>query len=446
MIDFTYPKDIAKKFQLEQFVIDGKLLPLSKPIVEDDNVYTMLVGKNASGKTRALSKISNNYIFQKSDTQIDAFETFNSAEKPRQVITVSNSKFDRFPDPDEIGKRNEELAVDYHYLGLGSFRSSAYSILSRACAGNFENFRKRKFHAEMIAFIFDYIGFLPAVHIELRRPHFRSSNQSLDPLRDEFWRSQSNKEYQTNDHFYESKILPALEYLSYRFEKQRSITFNLDLQHGLQGDNNFMEFAEYATVLIQIGMLKVGKFIVFDKKTKDKVPIHLASSGQQCMMLMFFGLAGVIKDGSLICIDEPEISLHPKWQSEFINLLQGAFSRHRGCHFLIATHSPQIVSGLASENGFVVDLEINKLLFPQEYAKKSADYQLTKIFHEPGYKNEYLIRTLLVILSKITNKQSITIEDREKLQQIVELKDRLEDSDPVVHLLSQVQVLTDEKN
>ncbi|MGR2836454.1 AAA family ATPase, partial [Vibrio vulnificus] len=63
-----------------------------------------------------------------------------------------------------------------------------------------------------------------------------------------------------------------------------------------------------------------------------------ASSGEQCLALMLLGIASQIEDGSLICIDEPEISLHPEWQEEFIPLLESLFSNYTGCHFLIATH------------------------------------------------------------------------------------------------------------
>lgn len=161
------------------------------------------------------------------------------------------------------------------------------------------------------------------------------------------------------------------------------------------------------------------------------------------MLLMFLGIAAVIKDNSLICIDEPEISLHPRWQAEFIGILQKAFSNYRGCHFLIATHSPQLVSGLTSSSGFVADLETKSLLLPDEYAKKSADYQLSEVFHEPGFKNEYLTRVLLVILSKLVKGECISNEDKSRLRTIEHARSRLDDADPVLHLLDQVKMMVD---
>jgi hypothetical protein len=96
---------------------------------------------------------------------------------------------------------------------------------------------------------------------------------------------------------------------------------------------------------------------------------------------------------------------------------------------------------LTSENGFVADLETSNLLRPEDYAKKSADYQLSEVFHEPGYKNEYLIRTLLVILSKVNKGQPLSSLDRSKLRELEYVRDRLDESDPVLHLLDQVKVM-----
>jgi hypothetical protein len=286
----------------------------------------------------------------------------------------------------------------------------------------------------------------------LRRPHYATKSYPeswLGNHHDEFMRAQSFIRGKTNREFnFEQEILPGLLYFSARFDKNRSLSVNVNLVNGWRESGDYREILNFAPNLIEAGLLKVSKFSLFDKITKDKLPLHLASSGQQCMLLMFFGMAGLIKDGSLICIDEPEISLYPRWQAEFIGILQNAFSKYRGCHFLIATHSPQIVSGLISRNGFVADLEGGKILLSDDYSRKSADYQLMQIFHEPGFKNEYLIRTLLVILSKLVKQESPSYEDFIKLGVIEKIQDRLEVSDPVFHLFQQIQMLTgkNEKN
>jgi ABC-type glutathione transport system ATPase component len=167
------------------------------------------------------------------------------------------------------------------------------------------------------------------------------------------------------------------------------------------------------------------------------------SSGQQAIITTLLGISGVISDNSLICIDEPEISLHPEWQSEIINQLQMVFQDIQGCHFLIATHSPQVVSSLKSENSFIVNLEKMETYKASEHNHKSADYQLAKIFDTPGYNNEYLIRIGLVILSKITKRENLVKEDIENIKLFKEIKESLPQDDAVYFLIEQILSLAE---
>src|SRR5690606_7280818 len=51
-----------------------------------------------------------------------------------------------------------------------------------------------------------------------------------------------------------------------------------------------------------------------------------------------------IKERSLILIDEPETSLHPIWQKDYIKFLLDIF-HYEQPKIIIATHSPLLVSG-----------------------------------------------------------------------------------------------------
>lgn len=435
------------KFQIRSVEIDGKEVRLSLPTDNNENVYTILIGKNASGKTKALSKAANSCLFANGElairTEIDLAP--DSQLKPSQVIAVSNSRFDRFPSLDGLRNKRIETSVAYHYLGLAGYSSGPNIILAKACAPIIEGLERSKNNAEPIAKILDYIGFLPIFQIELRRSYQSSPKTPARITPEDFWiaADRSGKNLPFDVDF--DEILPTLDHISEKLPKSKNTSLTIDLTTGRWDDNEFWEISHHIPKLIEYGFLKVSRFSLFSKATKDKIPLQYASSGQQCMLLMFFGMAGLIKDGSLICIDEPEISLHPRWQAEFIGILQSAFSMYRGCHFLIATHSPQIVSGLISQNGFIADLEYADLLLSDEYAKKSADFQLTQIFREPGYKNEYLIRMLLVILSKVAKNEQPDSDDMNRLRLVDRVRDRLDENDPVLHLLNQIRKLVSEK-
>jgi predicted ATP-binding protein involved in virulence len=66
------------------------------------------------------------------------------------------------------------------------------------------------------------------------------------------------------------------------------------------------------------------------------------SSGEQHELVLLYELLFRVRPGSLILIDEPEISLHIAWQEVFLRDLLSITSLS---HFdvLIATHSPQII-------------------------------------------------------------------------------------------------------
>ena len=80
------------------------------------------------------------------------------------------------------------------------------------------------------------------------------------------------------------------------------------------------------------------------------------SSGQWSWLANFVGLAVEVRDNSLILVDEPENSLHPAWQREFVSTLEKIVDKSKNCQVVIATHSPLIASGVSPRSGNVRSL------------------------------------------------------------------------------------------
>jgi len=225
---------------------------------------------------------------------------------------------------------------------------------------------------------------------------------------------------------------------------------DLDLGHDakkitVQLNYNELKFESFSKLdsihfLLDWDILQVSEISFNGLTEKKRLGLSTFSSGQQCMLLIILGILSSIQNNSLVCIDEPEISLHPEWQLEFIKLLQDVFSLFSGCHFLIATHSPQIVSGLRDRNGYILSLE-DKQLFQHDSFMKSADFQLAEIFQSPGFKNEYLIRTLLVIISKVSKNDKLNSSDLKNLALANSLREHLDERDPVMYLIKQANAL-----
>ena len=161
-----------------------------------------------------------------------------------------------------------------------------------------------------------------------------------------------------------------------------------------------------------------------------------ASSGQICIFICYIGIASGIKDNSLIFIDEPEISLHPEWQSNFIPLLKSIFSNFILCHFIIATHSPQILSSMNGNNDYILKLDTNEILQSNKCKSKSIDFYLASIFNSPGIGNDYIAAELIKILTNISNKGEISLDIQKRIGDILKIRKKITSKDPLNKLFS----------
>jgi predicted ATP-binding protein involved in virulence len=75
---------------------------------------------------------------------------------------------------------------------------------------------------------------------------------------------------------------------------------------------------------------------------RDPVPPEALSSGEQNQLVMYYDLIFKTDPGTLILIDEPEISLHVVWQRQFLDTILGIIDI-TGSDFILATHSPQLI-------------------------------------------------------------------------------------------------------
>lgn len=76
----------------------------------------------------------------------------------------------------------------------------------------------------------------------------------------------------------------------------------------------------------------------------DEIPLLRLSSGEKEILVLFYQLIFEVPEGSLLLVDEPEISLHIAWQRMFAEDMQ-TIVRRKGIKAVIATHSVQIVNG-----------------------------------------------------------------------------------------------------
>ena len=84
--------------------------------------------------------------------------------------------------------------------------------------------------------------------------------------------------------------------------------------------------------------------IIADKTGVPQViELEKLSSGEQHELVLFYKLIFDSRQGDLVLIDEPELSLHISWQTQFIPDLKRVAAL-RKFSAVIATHSPDIIS------------------------------------------------------------------------------------------------------
>ena len=92
----------------------------------------------------------------------------------------------------------------------------------------------------------------------------------------------------------------------------------------------------------KISIEREDGFSFYFKDENNKISPDKISSGEQHQVVMYYDFLFNCDPGTLVLIDEPEISLHILWQEQFTkNLFKISNLNH--LNFLIATHSPYII-------------------------------------------------------------------------------------------------------
>lgn len=100
------------------------------------------------------------------------------------------------------------------------------------------------------------------------------------------------------------------------------------------------------TLLVSSGLLTVEGAYIGNYSTTDAYSLSELSSGQWHILSSLLFTAASVEDGTLLLVDEPENSLHPSWQQQYLGLLNDMIEGVKGVHVVVATHSPLVASSL----------------------------------------------------------------------------------------------------
>ena len=351
---------------LTDFPFIDRFIPLAEGGASSDNCFTVILGKNGVGKSRLLAELVTNFSKPLLDKKSKYYVgRINSV--PSKIIAVSTSPFDKFP----TTRRDLNSSAAYSYIGMrasGVTTSNQMALILSAAKGLMTKYLETE-QNENLAEIFDLLSLKPALSfifklnlkpkIEIKNPQGVQVKFSYDGMIPDFFNDESEffkeildeptfQKYLEENHETRKKIRHALAVIWDQVEHQRGMFFKLNFDYLSKHRTGFVskEIVSSLLTLLTHNIVKLYDLKI-TKKTQlesfHEMSLRRASSGEQCLLVMILGIAGHISHNSLILIDEPEISLHPSWQARFMDLIINIFKNYHECHFIIATHSPQIV-------------------------------------------------------------------------------------------------------
>ena len=109
------------------------------------------------------------------------------------------------------------------------------------------------------------------------------------------------------------------------------------------------------------GISKDGKNMpIFENSQGEEFNINELSSGEKQLFLRTLSIKMLEPEDSIILIDEPELSLHPRWQQQIIKVYQSIGKNNQ---IIVATHSPHLLGSVRSENIIILSKnEENKII------------------------------------------------------------------------------------
>jgi predicted ATPase len=417
--------------------------------LSDYPYITLLIGPNGTGKSKLLRAIidifnsinqyhfghravnSNynfilNYDFNKKNNDIagsgknynwvlspkDKFQTDASKKLPRKILAVSINLNDKFPT-----KGKESKNILYEYLGIRSFNNMAFT------SGHVQNLitllSDSLLKPEFLSLghkIFSILNLYPFIEISYRNTFNLEkllANGGLKLFILSFGEKNGFRYGRARNILKDESLVIELENFIIDLSKKestnrKSISYRIDFTN-IGANKDFINDYKYIDILRQLGLLRYSSIQLKKAQVFDFTD---ASSGEYHLLTSLLGIASRIEQNSLILIDEPEVSLHPNWQMEYISYLNYVFKEYSSCHFVIATHSHFLASGLKSNSSSILSLyrakdgTVGAELLPFETNGWSVDSILYKIFNIATPRSNDLemdLREVLTLISKQSN-------------------------------------------
>lgn len=370
-------------------MIDNKA---SYSILKSYTPVKIIIGENGIGKSTILNDLAKLYLSS----------GFN-------VIAIANSIYDKFNIRNKrfnllAAKRGKRLAKDNFTKFLksyGSDKSDNYSFDSRDVASK-------------ILRVLEYLGYDSRIGVKV---NFKK-NMNINFGWYHIHNIVDYIEYQQVDT--DMKLaeieIDTIKRFIFAVERISTISDGLFWVNLKVNDNYYIESAldiiKAETILRKYKI--INSIDIFLCKNNQEISLTAASSGELNLLTSMMYIAVMLKeDKTVLIIDEPEVSLHPQWQREYIAFMLDLFSLYKP-QIIVATHSPLVASCLEEKSVFTLTRMNNEIISKELSEEENIESVLGNMFGVITPKSHFLSQSIIKIFNEV-NDNTTSIDDATKM-------------------------------
>ena len=296
------------------FESEGKVLDL-----------VVLVGINGSGKTRVLESIRYWFeMFRSKAVNVELFYEENEIEVLESLM-----------DSEGLTEVEKEAQKDIEFTDcLRNIKFYNYDYRHNKT----EN---RNYNSKIISRSFEKLKIFPKIIYVPTEINFEEIKKAQTNLKKEY-------SFINIVDSYEIKDIPS--YIATRISKvaneEENLTMGQVRKKVFAEINGIFEILELDVKLSEISKDE-NSMPIFTDSSGKKFGINELSSGEKQLFLRTLAIKMLEPENSIIMIDEPELSLHPKWQQKIIDVYKKIGKNNQ---IILATHSPHILGSVEKEN------------------------------------------------------------------------------------------------
>lgn len=186
-----------------------------------------------------------------------------------------------------------------------------------------------------------------------------------------------------------------------------------------------------ALYLLDIIDFEIDLKFEITKQGSIDLTFDLLSEGENQLLLVLGIVLITGSDETLFLLDEPDTYLNPRWQREYIQLLEDFNLEDDDSHLLVTTHSPLLVQNLEGDNNYKYDLillyrnEDGNIVFDQDKGlikNWRIDQVLSSKYFDLVSTRPISLDDYIIEKEEIVYNSSLTLEEKEKAIDVLLIK------------------------